>query len=386
MTVARTGVWFVGARGSVATTAIVGALALARGLSDRTGLVCELPALAGAGVPALEDLVFGGHDVVTTPLPQRAELLAEAGVLPTAVVRAVAEDLAVVNERLRQLDDHDDGRPQAEYAERIAADLREFAAREGCERVVVINVSPTEAPAVPDAAHDDLDVLENAMATRSNVLPNSALYAYAAFLAGASFVDFTPSSGARLPALEQLALREGVPWAGSDGKTGETLLKAALAPMFADRALRVRSWAGTNLLGGGDGVNLTDPDAAKSKMISKGRVLKGVLGYDVDAPVHIDHVSDLGEWKTAWDHISFEGFLGTRMTMQFTWQGCDSALAAPLVLDLARLLARAHEVGEVGPRKDLAFFFKDPVGDDEHRLAAQFDSLVGWAGSLGNAA
>ena len=72
--------------------------------------------------------------------------------------------------------------------------------------------------------------------------------------------------------------------------------------------------------------------------------------------------------------------------MQFTWQGCDSALAAPLVLDLARLLARAHEVGEVGPRKDLAFFFKDPVGDDEHRLAAQFDSLVGWAGSLGNAA
>ena len=43
----------------------------------------------------------------------------------------------------------------------------------------------------------------------------------------------------------------------------------------------------------------------------------------------------MGEWKTAWDHIVFEGFLGIRMKLQFTWEGCDSALAAPLLLDLA---------------------------------------------------
>lgn len=382
----RTGVWLVGARGSVATTAVVGALALRKGLGDRTGLVCELPLLAGAGLPDLEDLVFGGHDIVTTSLPKRAEMLADAGVVPTAAVRAVAAELAVVDTRLRQVVEHDDGRPQAWCAERIAADLRDFASREGCGRVVVVNVSSTEAPAAPDAAHDDLDSLERAMARRGDVLPNSALYAYAAFLAGASFVDFTPSTGARLPALEQLALRERLPWAGSDGKTGETLLKAALAPVFAARALRVRSWAGTNLLGGGDGATLADPGAARSKSISKGRVLREVLGYEVDAPVHIDHVPDLGDWKTAWDHVSFEGFLGTRMTMQFTWQGCDSALAAPLVLDLARLLARAHEVGEVGPQKDLAFFFKDPVDCDEHGLSAQFDALVAWSRHLGAAA
>jgi myo-inositol-1-phosphate synthase len=70
------------------------------------------------------------------------------------------------------------------------------------------------------------------------------------------------------------------------------------------------------------------------------------------------------------------------MSLQFTWQGCDSALAAPLVLDLARLTARAHEAGEVGALGALAFFFKDPVGSAEHRLSRQYDQLCAWANGL----
>ena len=97
----------------------------------------------------------------------------------------------------------------------------------------------------------------------------------------------------------------------------------------------------------------------------------------------IENVPDLGEWKTAWDHISFEGFLGTRMRMQFTWEGCDSALAAPLVLDLARLMARAHAAGESGPLAPLAFFFKDPVATNEHGLEAQFALLAEWVTRIG---
>ena len=75
----------------------------------------------------------------------------------------------------------------------------------------------------------------------------------------------------------------------------------------------------------------------------------------------------------------FAGFLGTRMTLQFTWQGCDSALAAPLVIDLARLLDLAMRRGESGPLAALGFFFKDPAGLDEHALAPQHDLLVRWA-------
>ena len=51
------------------------------------------------------------------------------------------------------------------------------------------------------------------------------------------------------------------------------------------------------------------------------------------------------------------------MRMEFTWHGCDSALAAPLVLDLARLTAAAHARRAGRARcAELAFFFKDPLG------------------------
>jgi myo-inositol-1-phosphate synthase len=381
--VPRIGVWFAGARGSVSTTAIVGALAITHKLVERTGLVSERPELAGVALPDFGDLVFGGHDVDPTPLPRRAELLADAGVVPGALVRKLVGELGEVDHRVRQVTGLPAGR-QIEYARRVEHDIEEFREREACDRVVVVNLSSTEPPLAASPAHADPDALELALRGPTPVLSVSSLYAYAAFRAGCSFVDFTPGAGARLPALAELARRQRLPWAGSDGKTGETLVKSVLAPMFAVRNLRVRSWAGTNLLGGGDGATLADEQATASKAASKARVLGEVLGYEVDAPLHIDNVPDLGDWKTAWDHVSFEGFLGTRMAMQFTWSGCDSALAAPLVLDLARLLAHAHGAGRSGPQAALAFFFKDPVDSAEHRLAQQFESLVEWAHGLGD--
>lgn len=99
--------------------------------------------------------------------------------------------------------------------------------------------------------------------------------------------------------------------------------------MFVQRALPVRAWSGTNLLGGGDGAALADPGAAAAKNAGKERVLADTLGAAPEGEVHIDDVPALGDWKTAWDHIAFDGFLGARMVLQTTWQGCDSALAAP---------------------------------------------------------
>lgn len=127
---------------------------------------------------------------------------------------------------------------------------------------------------------------------------------------------------------------------------------------------------------------LADPDRAAAKLASKARSVRETLGEDVVAPVHIDYVEDMGEWKTAWNQVRFTGFLGTPMTMQITWQGCDSTLAAPLVIDLARLTARARSVGRVGALDELGFFFKDPLGSDEHRLDRQFRRLVAWAQGL----
>ncbi|MFI7488629.1 inositol-3-phosphate synthase [Micromonospora echinaurantiaca] len=368
----RTGVWLVGARGSVATTSIVGALALRAGLAGPTGCVTELAELRGPALPSFADLVFGGHDVVATPLVKRAEALAAAGVLPGRLVAALADELATVERELRPAPA---GGSQADRAAATVRDLDDFRRRHELDRVVVVNVSATEPLARPHPAHADPAALRAALAGPEEVLPVSSLYAYAAVTAGCPYVDFTPSTGLRLPALRALADERGLPYAGHDGKTGETLVKSVLAPMFAMRHLAVRSWSGVNLLGGGDGATLADPAANAAKVESKQRVLGETLGYQPQGGTRIDYVESLGDFKTAWDLVTFAGFLGTGMRLEFTWHGCDSALAAPLVLDLARLTAAAHAAGHRGPLAELAFFFKDPLAAPTHALAEQWTRL-----------
>ncbi|MFI5808299.1 inositol-3-phosphate synthase [Streptomyces sp. NPDC051561] len=363
----RTGVWFVGARGSVATTAVAGWAAVVAGLRPPTGMVTETGPFTDAGLPPLASLVFGGHDTASCPLPKRAEELEAGGVLPHGLASAVRGELAAVEDEIRQGGPlPGDTRPHSELIEGFAADIADFRARRTLARVVVVNVSSTE-PVPPD----------------DHVLAPSSLYAAAAIRAGCPYVNFTPSTGMNSPALATELAASGIPYAGRDGKTGQTLLRAVLAPMFVQRALPVRAWSGTNLLGGGDGAALADPAAAAAKNAGKNRVLTDSLGELPQGEVHIDEVPALGDWKTAWDHIAFDGFLGTRMTLQTTWQGCDSALAAPLVLDLARLAARAGERGLSGPLPALAFYFKDPDGEGSASLSDQYAQLVAFAGTLG---
>ncbi|WP_406004476.1 inositol-3-phosphate synthase [Streptomyces sp. NBC_00987] len=362
----RTGVWFIGARGSVATTATAGCAAVAAGLHPAAGMVTETPPFADSGLPALTSLVFGGHDTTGCPLPKRAEALAAGGVLPHGLPSAVHAELAAADTGIRPGGPlPGDTRSDEELIAAFAADLTDFTHRNELARTVVINVASTEP--LPDPGEQRL--------------PASSLYAAAALRAGCPYVNFTPSTGLRTPALQDTVADCGLPHAGRDGKTGQTLLRSVLAPMFVQRALPVRAWSGTNLLGGGDGAALADPGAAAAKNAGKERVLAETLGAAPEGEVHIDDVPALGDWKTAWDHIAFDGFLGARMVLQTTWQGCDSALAAPLVLDLARLLARAHERGLSGPLPQLGFYFKDPDGGPA-ALFEQYQELLAFAGTL----
>ncbi|HEY1786191.1 MAG TPA: inositol-3-phosphate synthase, partial [Pirellulales bacterium] len=210
----------------------------------------------------------------------------------------------------------------------------------------------------------------------------SSLYAIAALDLGYSYVNFTPSLGASPAAIGQLALERQTRYMGNDGKTGETLLKSTLAPMFAHRHLQVMSWVGHNIFGNMDGKVLDDPENKKSKVVSKDRILKDILGYSPQTLVGIEYIASLGDWKTAWDHVHFQGFLGTPMTFQFIWQGCDSLLAAPLVLDLVRFTERAWRAGEVGPLTFLSSFFKSPLAVSENDFGRQFQTLEAWAAAL----
>ena len=175
-----------------------------------------------------------------------------------------------------------------------------------------------------------------------------------------------------------MADEKKIPYAGNDGKTGETLLKSVLAPMFLLRNLEVLSWEGYNILGNRDGLILKDPENKKSKIRSKGRTLDNILGYTPHSKVSIDMVPSLNDWKIAWDFIHFKGFLDTPMSLQFVWQGCDSILAAPLVLDLVRLIEFAHRQGEFGPQTQYSCFFKDPLECEELDFRTQFVKLADY--------
>lgn len=380
-TAGRTGLWLVGARGSVGTTAALGLAALAEGHAAPEGCVTAAEPFAGLPLPGWGDLVVGGHDVADVSLTKRAEALVDAGMIPAPLLAATAHALDAADAEVRpgHRGPLAPGQSQADVARRLGEDIRSFADRHDLARVVVVDVSSTEPPAAPAPEHDDPAALVAALAEPGRVvLPPSSVAAYAAVLAGAAYAGFTPSAGMALPALQALAREAGVPVAGQDGKTGQTWLRTVLAPAFTDRGLRVLSWAGTNLLGGGDGATLADPEAVRSKLASKTRGLHDLTGSDV-TPLHIDHVPDLGDVKVAWDHVHARGFLGSRITLQTTWSAHDSMLAAPMVLDLARLLALAHAGGVAGVVPELGFFFKDPWGSDRHAAADQARDLAGWA-------
>ncbi|NNU27769.1 inositol-3-phosphate synthase [Isoptericola sediminis] len=385
-TTGRTGLWLVGARGSVATTATLGLAALAAGHAPPTGCVTAAEPFDRLALPAFDDLVVGGHDVAPTTVVKQAEALADAGMIPGHLLAGTRDALAAADAEVRPGHDprHHQG-SQQEAAETLAADLVAFRERHRLDRVVVIDVASTEPPLDPVPEHDDPELLRAALLDPDRaVLPASSVTAYAAVLAGCAYASFTPSAGMTVPVLTRWATEAGLPVAGRDGKTGQTWLRTVLAPAFAARGLRVLSWAGTNLLGGGDGATLADPVAARSKLTSKNRGLRDLTGTDV-TPLHIDNVPDLGDVKVAWDHVHVEGFLGSRLTLQTTWSAHDSMLAAPMVLDLARLLALAHAAGLAGPVPELGYFFKDPWGSDVHGAAAQAVELADWAGRTADA-
>ncbi len=270
--------------------------------------------------------------------------------------------------------------PARDTLQRLQGDLREFQRQAQADRVVVVNVASTEPASDLQRLPDHWNILAKRIEESDyDALPASSLYAIAAFQLGMPYINFTPSLGATPPAIQELAEIQKSCHAGQDGKTGETLLKSVLAPMFAARHLEVLSWVGHNIFGNLDGFVLDDPANKAAKIKGKDQLVGNILGYDPQTLVSIEYIRSLGDWKTAWDHIHFRGFLGTPMTLQFIWQGCDSLLAAPLVLDLIRFVELSRRRGEVGVLSHLASFFKRPLGATEHGFFQQFSQLLQWA-------
>ena len=398
----RIGIWLIGAKGGVASTAIVGLIALKKGLAGNAGLVTDLPPFADLDLAGWDEFVVGGHEIRDVGLadeamrwppragPSRPTLVAQCrGELDAdrraGSGRARSSTWARRSPSWPTRTCPARNRP-AQAVDAAAARLgrvrrrREARARDRGQRGL------DRAAGRPAGCRRRGPNWSGCSTSRGRCpLPASSLYAIAALDLGCSYINFTPSLGSAPAAIDELARLRGTRHMGCDGKTGETLLKSVLAPMFAQRNLQVMSWVGHNIFGNMDGQVLDDPANKQAKVASKDHLLGEILGYQPQTLVSIEYIESLGDWKTAWDHIHFAGFLGTPMTLQFIWQGCDSLLAAPLVLDLVRFteLARA-------PRRRRADAVPGQLLQEPLRRRAssrfdrQFQMLEEWATENGS--
>ena len=367
------GVWLIGAAGNVGACTLAGWAALGSRLLAPTGLVTVDGPIGALPLVGFDKVPFGGHEIGSRTIVQTAHELAAQQVLPYKVVEN-AELGAALDAAQAEVRGGFDGLGGWDELQRIRADLFAFRDRHHLQRVVVLNVASTEAPFEVEVPSDPEAFLA---ALRGGLrVPASVLYATAALDLGLAHVNFTPSTGSDLPALHALATARGAVHVGNDGKTGQTLVKTALAPLFAIRRLPVTSWVSHNVLGNEDGRALHDPARRSSKQRSKGAALSAILGYEPEASVGIEYMPSYGDWKVAWDRIQFQGFGGATMSLELSWRGSDTALAAPLCIDLIRLVEHAQRAGETGVLRHLALFFKSPMGTSEHRLERQWQALV----------
>jgi myo-inositol-1-phosphate synthase len=378
-------VWFIGIKGAVATTTIVGVMAIKRGLSSSNGIPSENKSFSRLNLVRLEDIEFGGHDIRNVTLYEAmCQNVSENKTFDVTQLSDMKEEIDAIPVRCGIINNCGnaiaalcDAKEQtlSEATNQVSDDLRYYAGNEDC---IVVNLASTEPYFASEAEHATLESFEAAIESNSNKIPASAIYAYCAIKNGMPYINFTPSMGNDIPAIKELAKKQGVPHCGKDGKTGETLVKTALVPMFKYRHLRIDGWYGSNILGNLDGRILQHPDNKQSKLITKTSVVPKMLGYEPHLGSRIDYFPPLSDHKVAWDFISFKGFLDHHMNMQFTWQGCDSVLAAPLVIDLVRFMELAKRKGIDGLVDKLAVYFKDPLDTSVFDLCSQYALFNEW--------
>ncbi len=390
----KIGIAIVGLGGAVATTAIAGIALLKAGKIGNEGLpLAHLG--AETGLVEYQNISFGGWDLNADNLEMATR---HHGVLPNEQISAVAEELASVKPWQafgnKQFLEKIEGKNQhLKSSHRLAIEeiqqkLREFRLSDNFAEIVMIHLASTEK--LVDETAEIFSTLQNfelALDENSSEISPAMLYAYAAIAEKIPYGNFTPSVAADIPALIEFAEKHGVPIAGKDGKTGQTMIKTVLAPAFKTRALKVEGWYSTNILGNRDGLALSDADSLASKIKTKSSVLEDILGYPVeDHLVDIRYYRPRGDNKEAWDNIDLVGFLGQPMQIKVNFLCRDSILAAPLVIEIARLLDLAKQRGEIGVQSQLSLFFKLPMTQNSeqkpvHSLHEQEIILNKWLDS-----
>jgi myo-inositol-1-phosphate synthase len=375
--------------GAVATTLIAGVLAVRKGGAQPIGSLTQMgnirigkrsenqnPKIKDfVPLTDLNDIEFGGWDVYEDNVYQAA---VKAAVLDTGLLETVRPELEAMVPMKAAFDKHYvknlDGTHVKTYttkhdlAEQVIDDIRTFKQTRDCSRLVMVWCGSTELYHEPSEVHRTLAAFEEGLHNNAPNIAPSMIYAYAALKEGVPFVNGAPNLTVDVPALLELARMTGTPVAGKDFKTGQTLMKTILAPGISARALGVKGWFSTNILGNRDGLVLDDPDNFRTKEVSKLSVLEDIfhpetnpeLYGDMYHKVRINYYPPAGDNKESWDNIDIFGWLGYQMQIKINFLCRDSILAAPLVLDLALFIDLAKRAGMSGIQEWLSFYLKSP--------------------------
>jgi myo-inositol-1-phosphate synthase len=368
----------------------LGTIRLGKRTESRAPFIKDFVPLA-----SLDDLVFGAWD----PMPDNCyESCLHCGVLDKHEHVFPIKDFLQGIEPMPAVFDQNyvkrltgtnvkQGRNKRELAEALRKDIRDFKAKHGCDRLVMVWCASTEIFITAGPAHQTLESFEQAMEANDASIAPSMLYAYAAIMEGVPFANGAPNLTCDIPAIEKLARDKGVAIGGKDFKTGQTMLKTVLSPMFKARMLGVAGWYSTNILGNRDGEVLDDPESFKTKEESKLGVLEYILQPKVYPElygemyhkVRINYYPPRGDNKEGWDNIDIFGWMGYPMQIKVDFLCRDSILAAPLVLDLALFFDLAQRAGMSGIQEWLSFYFKSPQHAEglypEHDLFIQHTKL-----------
>lgn len=239
------------------------------------------------------------------------------------------------------------GMSKGEQLKQLRADIAAFKRDNELEFVSVVWTANSERYSVETAGvNDTADNLLAAIESDNSEVSPSTLYAVASVLEGCPYSNGSPQN-TFVPGLIELAHRENVAICGDDFKSGQTKMKSVLVDYLIGCGVKIKTMVTYNHLGNNDMYQLTDEVMWKPKSASKSRVIEDIVASNgvlyppgdsgPDHVVVVKYVPFLGDSKRDVSEYTSETFMDSHYTSIMHNECMDSALCAPLIIDLAVL-------------------------------------------------
>ncbi|EAA61811.1 hypothetical protein AN7625.2 [Aspergillus nidulans FGSC A4] len=274
------------------------------GTDSKTGEEINIPFNDMLPMVHPNDLVIGGWDISSMNL---ADSMDRAQVLEPTLKQLVRKEMAemkplpsvyypdfiAANQEDRADNVLEGSKASWAHVEKIQADIRNFKAENGLDKVIVMWTANTERYAdILPGVNDTAENLVNSIKSGHTEVSPSTVFAVACILDNTPFINGSPQN-TFVPGAIELAEKHNAFIGGDDFKSGQTKMKSALVDFLINAGIKLTSIASYNHL--------------------------------------------VGDNKRALDEYYAEIFMGGHQTISLFNICEDSLLASPLIIDLVVL-------------------------------------------------